>query len=516
MISEESLETLRQFVIRAVHIETHSFASDRSQLDEIAQSAWRVTFSLDQTVAVERDLPDEERMESLASRVRPLTLATEPIHHAKVMAAIDTVVDSCDDSPRQAYRIRVAQLRDDWLRNGLDQDSWLRYQVSITDPATSDPPVEATDVQLAAGWFYADVAHANPTGWKRDALQFSRATRYEAAVPRWSMLAVTALRTLDLMRELHADGVLDLSADVFAPDLATARETPEETVVMAAPRGSPMPGPAGTAPGPEWVRVNVGEAARLDPRNRVDVVLSRDGQELLRRPGAVIAHDFSDETLRIDVLVDEAVVFHIVGRSADVGQTIQSELDKVWQTNRSLSDGWRLLDHLRGSDSLAFIWEGGEPRIAYTMQPTTAPSESVPADYIDDIATIEAILGTRLPLVDQIPNANGRAAAHLLRLAMQGELVAGPNQPIDVTTPNGSPPQVIQVSTAPIAVADATIPARTLHVWHSNATITQFDDGNTYRISTPDGEPFLIWDPAARSMDLAAASMPTAWIATSA
>jgi hypothetical protein len=41
---------------------------------------------------IEREFPDEERMESLASRVRRLTLAEMPIRHRKVMNAIDRLI----------------------------------------------------------------------------------------------------------------------------------------------------------------------------------------------------------------------------------------------------------------------------------------------------------------------------------------------------------------------------------------------------------------------------------------
>ena len=364
MTGDEAVEVLRQFVVRAVHIETHSLASDREQLERLAQGAWHVTLSLDQTATVERELPDEERMESLASRVRPLTLDREPIHHRHVMEAIEVVLSADSPSALAAHQSELDELRDGWHANGLDVTSLIRYVVSSVDLASGNPAVEATDVQLAAGWFYADVAHSNPTGWKRDALLFPRAVRFQAAVPRWSMLAVTALRTLDMVRQLQGDGVLELPEEVFALDLATVREAAEDTIVMVAPTGTPMPGLAGSAPGDEWVRLNVGSAARLFPGNRVVVVFSRDGQEILERPGAVLERSSPDEyPFQMKVLVDEAIVFRIEVHDGDVGKPVKGTIEKVWKTNQALSDGWRLLEFMRGSDSLVYRLEGTAARL---------------------------------------------------------------------------------------------------------------------------------------------------------
>lgn len=514
MTVDEAIEVLRQFVIRAVHISTHSLTADREQLERLAQGAWRVAVALDQTATVERDLPDEERMESLASRVRPLTLTQEPIHHLKVMKAIKIVLGHHSADALTSRQGLIDTLTQQWQEYGLDQDSLTTYEASWVDTASSQPPAVATDTQLAAGWFYADVAHATPTGWKKDALLFPRADRYQAAVPRWSMLAVTAFRTLDLVRQLRDDGILVLPEGVFAPDLATAKRTPDETVVMIGPPGATPPGVAGTAPGPEYVRLNVGQAARLFPTNRVTITLSREGQEILRRPAAVLNKSGPDEDpFQMDVLVDEAVVFHVVAHADGFGKTQQGEHEKVWQTNRALSDGRRLLDCLHASDTLTYTTDDGTPFISYTLTPKTGvPSQFAAADYIHDVAAIERVLDTRLPLVDTIPNSDGRKAVRVLRLAMEAELVSGPNGPVEVTVESGGEPQAIALAMPPLTVGEATVPGTTLLMWHPHANIESLGEPGKYRVTPPVGEQFLVWDPTKRDMGPESDFTPTAHV----
>ncbi|MEE9964066.1 MAG: hypothetical protein K4304_03110 [Propionicimonas sp.] len=511
---EKAVEVLRQFVIRAVHISTHSLTADRENLERLAQGAWRVTFALDQTATVERDIPDEERMESLASRVRPLTLATEPIHHRKVMKAIKIVIAHHSADALTSRKTLIDALVQQWHKYGLDQDSLSTYTESLVNIASGEPAAVATDVQLAAGWFYADVAHATPTGWKADALLFPRATRYQAAVPRWSMLAVTALRTLDLVQQLRDDGILVLPDDAFTPDLAITKRTAVETVVMVAPPGAPLPGVAGTAPGPEYVRLNVGKAARLYSNNRVHITLARDGQETLRRPAAVLNRSSPDEDpFEMDVLVDEAIVFHVVVHTNDPGRTQQAGIETVWQTNRALSDGLRLLNSLHSSDTLIYTTDDGTPLLTYNLSAeTSVPSQNVTTEFINDIAIIESLLNVRLPLVNYIPSCDVRTAVRVLRLTMEGELVSGPFGPIEVTMESEGKPQAIQLKLPPLGVGEITTPERTLLMWHPRASIDSLGEPGEYRVTPPVGEQFLVWDPAKRDMGPDSDFTPTAHV----
>ena len=45
-------------------------------------------------MTIEQELPEEENFESLVARLRPLTVQKEPIHYAKVLAAIETALSA--------------------------------------------------------------------------------------------------------------------------------------------------------------------------------------------------------------------------------------------------------------------------------------------------------------------------------------------------------------------------------------------------------------------------------------
>lgn len=453
-------------------------------------------------------------MESLASRVRPLTLATEPIHHANVTYSIELILSSAESSPSPEDLEAVAALRDAWHRYGLDEDSEIGYVMSISTVDGSEATVEANDVQLAAGWFYADVAHANPTGWKQQALLFPRAQRFEAAVLRWSMLAVTTLQTLDLVRQLQNERSLGIPEEAFEPDLATDRGTPERTIVMVAPFGTPMPSLTARPDGPEWQLLNVGTAARLTASSRVDVALARDGRELLRRPGAVTSRlQEGEDTVSLAVLVDEAVVFQLRAPRDGRGPC-QMRQEIVWQTNAAVRDGTRLLNTLRESDQITFTGGGiGEFHFAITPAAQEVGGLEI-TRYADDVAAIELILGRTLPCIDQVPGANRRVAVHLARLAMEGNIVAGVAGPIDVSVDQDDRPHGIAVTISPLEVGDAQVALPTLMAWHPDAAATPIGP-RRWRVSVPSGEPFLVWAPSAQDVqsdtDLVATARLDSW-----
>jgi hypothetical protein len=125
--------------------------------------------------------------------------------------------------------------------------------------------------------------------------------------------------------------------------------------------------------------------------NRVDVVLSRDGLEALRRPAAVLSKDHPDDTTwDMQILVDEALVFHVhvVTEGTASGEM---KYDRVWATNKALSDGVRLLDLLRDSDTLA-ITSADRELFRFDILPGgRAPFGSAIADYAEDVAAIESL-----------------------------------------------------------------------------------------------------------------------------
>lgn len=363
---------------------------------------------------------------------------------------------------------------------------------------------------MAAGWFYADVAHANPTGWKELALQFSRATRFEAAVPRFSLLALTTMSTLGFVRQLQDDGLLALPAEALEPDLATDRPVPEKTVLMFAPPGTAAPSLTGEPLGAEWQQLNVGNAARLLPGNRVDIVLSHDGQEVIRRPGAILGRGHpSDDTYTMQVLVDEAIMLSIESSPQTLGSG-GFRMDSVWATNMALSDGLRLLQAIHASDTLAITWDGLD-LFKFNVDPGDgAPPGTEVAAYVDDVAAIESVLDVKLPLVEHVPNADRRLNLHVARLAMEGAIVSGPSGAVIVTTTNGAPPTCIHLSVSPLVVEGHELALRPLLVWHPQAQVESHEEPGKYRVTVPSGERFCIWDPTVTNIQQPSDLTPTA------
>ncbi len=511
----QAVETLRQFVIRAVHIETHSLVADRERLARDAEGTTRIRVELDGTTYIEREFPDDERMESLASRVRPLTLSEEPIHYNKVMKAIGLILHS-EGRPRsdEFYR-RLAALRQLWRRYGLDKDSEVGYWRSVAPADGSEPAVEVTDVQLAACWFYSDVAHANPDAWKAEALTFSRSHRFEAGVSRFSMLALAALQTLDFVRDLRDEGLVTIPQAAFETDLATSHDTPEKTMLMMAPPGTPPPGPAGTIAGREWTRINVVEAARLASGNRVDIVLTKDDEEVIRRPGAIVDRSHPEEhTYKMHVLVDDAVILDVTANTKDAAAGGMRS-DTVWKTNRALSDGVRLLNALHASDTIRIVWNERD-LFRFAVEATgQTPYGYVTADYADDVSAIEVMAATTLPLIDKVPTSSRRTEVHVARLAMEGHLVDGVRGPVTVTVPDGGPPQAIDLQVRPLEVGGVEIPLGPLVMWHPHAEAEALAERGEYKVSIPSGEAFRVWNPNARNMLPDSDFTPTATLAHS-
>ena len=88
MTSEGDVQVVSQFVLRARRVAAHSLAQNRDSLRELAGFKFTANVALDGTFTTRRKLPDEEIFESLAARVRPFTLATEPIYSKTVFKAL--------------------------------------------------------------------------------------------------------------------------------------------------------------------------------------------------------------------------------------------------------------------------------------------------------------------------------------------------------------------------------------------------------------------------------------------
>src|SRR5688572_4273804 len=101
-------DVLSRFVLRARRIAAHSLVQDRAKLRSHASGTFKGTLDMTGKLTMVQELPDdEEAFESLAARLRPLTVRSEPIYFVKVFAALESVQSA-------EYQDRIAALRDAW------------------------------------------------------------------------------------------------------------------------------------------------------------------------------------------------------------------------------------------------------------------------------------------------------------------------------------------------------------------------------------------------------------------
>jgi hypothetical protein len=164
---------------------------------------------------------------------RPFVLQDESVHHSKVTTALGYLVQGHAERAQQ-----VKDLKPRWRRLDRSSDGYLGYtsRTGKLGHPLGDP---VADLRLAYAWLYGDLVHADDitavvTGHDID-------SRYASAVLLVSNLAVMAITTLNLVRELRQDGVVPLDDQVLtAPVVARggAIELPVAGLAV---------GPAGTA-----------------------------------------------------------------------------------------------------------------------------------------------------------------------------------------------------------------------------------------------------------------------------
>ncbi|WP_051620091.1 NYN domain-containing protein [Haematomicrobium sanguinis] len=132
--------------------------------------------------------PDEEVFESLASRVRPLTVTSEPVFYVKVFDAIERVIGNADVN--DAFWPRIPGLRGAWEASKIQGTQVQGYAMQSARLDGAEATNMVSDTQLAAAWLYADLVHADAQGPKQEALAFSLRERYAAAARVFSDMAV--------------------------------------------------------------------------------------------------------------------------------------------------------------------------------------------------------------------------------------------------------------------------------------------------------------------------------------
>ncbi|HEY5180652.1 MAG TPA: hypothetical protein VIJ07_12930 [Dermatophilaceae bacterium] len=506
---DATAETLAKFVVRARRIEEHSLVQDIESLKRHAQGSLRSEVGLGGKVRVFRRLPDEERFESLAARVRPLTLAREPIHHKKVTDAIAEVLERAGDEADQGLHEGLEAVTQMWSRFDLDGTTVQGFTLQSANIDGTDISPVVSDTQLGAGWFYSDVAHSDPTGRKKDALRFPMKERFAAAVPVFARLTLVTLRTLDLVRALHTRSLVNLPQDAFDRDVVVnAHELVDEGQVYVGPVGAEMAFDLvapGRPPGEEWTPLTVSAAAALDATRRVAVrCVDDDGRDLACYEGGVVRRELSAGRLLWHVLIDDAVTFHFefeVQGEELRAPAISFESHPI--SNRLLLANQRFMLDMFRSDRLVFEANGQSLTVQTTCSDTEL-EEMIRAliDLVGDLVAIEDMDGCELPVAQHYPTDGERVRLRQIRLAMQGHLVAATRRPVKVSVPTGGPPQVIGTQPGLVTVAGVQIPIPATLMRHPDMQAEDLGpvseagpDGRSFSVSVPDNERFMLWMP---------------------
>lgn len=496
-------ETLAAFVLRARRVAAHSLAQGRETLAGFADGSFSGHLDTTGRLTITRRLPaDEEAFESLAARLRPLTLAREPIHYLKVCDALETIVTD-------AYSDRLARLRASWVASEIQGShvQGLTLQQSKLDG--SEATGQVSDTQLAAGWLYGDLVHADPTGPKKAAMDFPLTERYAAAVRVFSRHAQLTLATLELVEELVAAELVTIPAAAFDDDVVVGTdELLFEAQGYMAPEGTEAPDlRTSTAWPKEWVPFTITELRRQDPTNQVRVRLRGIDHDIAVYDSAVVHRDMSVEPGLWHILVGGSLVFKF-GIHFEDGRFVGGEFHGVNEMTgsnelRLASGRLRLQLHQAtsvsvGTPDVDFFELGG-----FELEPRTVREIEVVTEVLDDIVTIERLVGERFGLCESRFDNRHRVLLRRMRLLHEGKLVRADAGPYKVTVHGAGPPSVVSAPASSLDVGGATVPMLAAMFWHPEmiSTLVESDgDTSTYTVTVPNGERFFSWAPGKRDM----------------
>lgn len=498
---QSSTEVLDRFVLRARRVAAHSLAQSREKLEAYARGLFQAKIDLANNVTISTNLPDEEMFESLVARLRPITVKREPIFYETVLDALGQVLSDDDEAERQ----HLEELRRRWRRTEIQGTQTQGYTVQAINGQM--PTSVVTDTQLAAGWLYADLVHADPTGPKADALEHSFRDRFGAAVCVFSQIAVLTLSTLDLIKELQRQSKLQVSAASWDdPVVIGDEEAPLMSRVYRAPLGTAVPSITDSAVGQhgDWNELTLTELLREDPRNRASVTL-RFGDEAQIVEAAVLGRRKSESRLDYDVFIDGCVIFTFTF-TLEASKTVSCQLSG--QRYLDLANviklrSVRFLLQAHDADSIAIDLTDGEP-ITLSLEPV---AEEARREYealeeaFDDVVAIESITGIPIPACNEPFDTIGRVRLRQTRLLWEGRAVRTRLASARVTVPSGEPPTQVAIEAGTIEFAGQRIPTPMTIAFHPELTAAPVDPEGAagkprdYVVSAPDGDFLIAWAP---------------------
>jgi hypothetical protein len=231
--------TVEAFIVRARRVASHSLVQDQESLERLSAVTVRIEGPPDvngEVTMIDQLFP-EEAVESLAARVRPLILQSDPVFYNKVLKALSRLAHLAGHEDVVAH---VKRMRADWTAADPSESGGMHFGIEV-GKVGGGPGIKATDVALALAWFYGDVIHADPER-RASARPFSIETRFIAATSHVGRLASVAIDTLEFVEWLHQSNTITFDQQVFDEEVAVQRsEIRRKTKIYWAPMGTPEP-----------------------------------------------------------------------------------------------------------------------------------------------------------------------------------------------------------------------------------------------------------------------------------
>lgn len=202
-------KTVEMFVVRARRITEHSLFKNRELFRRTRQGQIQLARNTDPAADAPpylwiQELPDEELLESLAARIRPVLLAQDRVFYAKVLNALGRLVSS-GDLEEVAEPIRW--WKKEWKRYWSPDDATGMAYTVITERGI------ITDRKLMDRWLHGDLVHADDLS--ASTLGVSIEGRYQAAAGIVIRIADLIERMLVMIEILNDRGALSLPPEVF-------------------------------------------------------------------------------------------------------------------------------------------------------------------------------------------------------------------------------------------------------------------------------------------------------------
>lgn len=512
MTPEDDARVVSQFVLRARRVAAHSLTQGRDSLKELAGLKINAQIKLDGTFTTRRTMPDEEIFESLAARVRPLTLASEPIYFKKVFEALNRLVQTSQVPLDPEMGNRLMSLLAGWSAIDLDGTGQLAFWIVTERRDGTDKSPRVSDIQLAASWMYADLVHSNPKRTKQDGLRFPIKERYSAAVNVFSRLALLTLETHDVIMQLHRAGTITLDPLVLEADVIVGlNELIEEGVAYVSPMDVPMPDArAALADLPQgWERFTPTVLLRSDSRNQVQIVMTAlDGAVVAAYDAAVSRRWQQGESWHWAVLIADAVTAEFAFTFDGDGSVTDIQflgLSGVATTNRMRLAEVKLLREMGMAEEIRF--HVADKPLASLRVPPMETQESerldVSVDTLEDLVAMEQLTHQPLPLLKGPYTAHDRVRLRQARLLLEGHVVPFAVSPMKVTAARGQIPRALMSPAGAFVLGnDTSIPLPHVAIRHPlmiSESVTELPDSDPpadlIAMGIPVREPFVAWAP---------------------